>query len=148
MYPSPAHGKGKLRASVWDITSKAEAPSPLSVLSVSKPTSVGSAAASATCADHKPTSDQERPLFAPTGNIDPASSAVQSPASSLCPPNIPVSQASPTSFFLPTGILPNSVDVITVIYVLSALHPLEWEQAIHNLYTVSNSSHQPISPLT
>lgn len=29
------------------------------------------------------------------------------------------------------------MDVITVIYVLSALHPKEFDQAIHNLYAVS-----------
>jgi len=33
------------------------------------------------------------------------------------------------------------VDVITVIYVLSALHPKEFDQAIHNLYAVSLSLH-------
>lgn len=43
-------------------------------------------------------------------------------------------------FLLPEGIESGTVDVITVIYVLSALHPREWEQAIHNLYTVSRLS--------
>ena len=46
------------------------------------------------------------------------------------------SSSSPASFSLPYGLKPGSVDVLTVIYVLSALHPKEWEQAIHNLYTV------------
>nr|ODN93639.1 S-adenosylmethionine-dependent methyltransferase [Cryptococcus depauperatus CBS 7855] len=41
---------------------------------------------------------------------------------------------SPT-YSLPDGILPGTVDVISVIFVLSALHPREWEQTIHNLYT-------------
>ena len=68
MYPCPEHGKGKIRASVWDITSKPSSKSP---------------------------------------------------------------------YGLPEGIEPGTVDVITVIYVLSALHPTEWHQAIHNLYTVS-----------
>ena len=80
MYPCPSHGKGKIDASVWDITSK---PTSLETLSIS---------------------DSPRP-----------------PAS---------------TFSLPQGVLPGSVDVLTVIYVLSALHPIEWEQAIHNLYTV------------
>ncbi|EIW71095.1 hypothetical protein TREMEDRAFT_42575 [Tremella mesenterica DSM 1558] len=39
------------------------------------------------------------------------------------------------TWVLPKGVEPGSVDVITVIYVLSALHPTEWRQAIHNLYT-------------
>lgn len=43
---------------------------------------------------------------------------------------------SPTTYLLPEGLEPDSVDVITVIYVLSALHPKEWDQAIHNLYAV------------
>lgn len=37
---------------------------------------------------------------------------------------------------LPEGVAPGSVDVITVIFVLSALHPKEWQQAMLNLYTV------------
>ncbi|AAW45860.2 S-adenosylmethionine-dependent methyltransferase, putative [Cryptococcus deneoformans JEC21] len=39
------------------------------------------------------------------------------------------------TYSLPEGITPGSVDVISVIFVLSALHPREWKQAIHNLYT-------------
>ncbi|WWD07455.1 hypothetical protein V865_005555 [Kwoniella europaea PYCC6329] len=39
------------------------------------------------------------------------------------------------TYSLPEGIQPGSVDVISVIFVLSALHPREWDQAIHNLYT-------------
>ncbi|ORX34064.1 putative S-adenosylmethionine-dependent methyltransferase [Kockovaella imperatae] len=66
MFPCPDHGKGKIRASVWDITSEPSSTSP---------------------------------------------------------------------YGLPDGIEPGSVDVLTVIYVLSALHPSEWERAIHNLYT-------------
>lgn len=44
-------------------------------------------------------------------------------------------EGQPT-YSLPEGITPGSVDVISVIFVLSALHPREWKQAIHNLYTV------------
>ncbi|OCF30390.1 S-adenosylmethionine-dependent methyltransferase [Kwoniella heveanensis BCC8398] len=39
------------------------------------------------------------------------------------------------TYTLPEGIKPGTVDVISVIFVLSALHPREWKQAIHNLYT-------------
>nr|XP_018265270.1 S-adenosylmethionine-dependent methyltransferase [Kwoniella dejecticola CBS 10117]OBR87428.1 S-adenosylmethionine-dependent methyltransferase [Kwoniella dejecticola CBS 10117] len=38
-------------------------------------------------------------------------------------------------YSLPEGIQPGTVDVISVIFVLSALHPKEWDQAIRNLYT-------------
>lgn len=48
----------------------------------------------------------------------------------------PDSEKTGRTYSLPDGVKPGSVDVITVIYVLSALHPVEWEQAIHNLYTV------------
>jgi tRNAThr (cytosine32-N3)-methyltransferase len=53
---------------------------------------------------------------------------------------------SPVTYSLPEGLEPGTVDVITVIYVLSALHPTEWDQAIHNLYTVRlppNTSTKP-----
>jgi tRNAThr (cytosine32-N3)-methyltransferase len=83
MYPKPAHGKGIIHASVWDITSK---PSP------------------------PPSSSPS------TDGVDPA-----------------------RTFSLPEGVEPGTVDVLTVIYVLSALHPTEWDQAIHNLYSVSRA---------
>lgn len=44
-------------------------------------------------------------------------------------------EGSEVDYVLPEGITPGSVDVLSVIYVLSALHPTEWEQAMHNLYT-------------
>ncbi|WVW78233.1 hypothetical protein I302_100186 [Kwoniella bestiolae CBS 10118] len=47
-----------------------------------------------------------------------------------------ISEDSQTkTYSLPEGIEPGTVDVISVIFVLSALHPREWDQAIHNLYT-------------
>jgi len=91
MYPVPAHGKGKINAQVWDITSKPP----------SRPASPNAAAES----------------------LDKLSLDAQG-------------SSTPSSFSLPYGLKPGSVDVLTVIYVLSALHPKEWEQAIHNLYTV------------
>ncbi|KAI9636203.1 S-adenosylmethionine-dependent methyltransferase [Dioszegia hungarica] len=36
---------------------------------------------------------------------------------------------------IPEGVHPGSVDIITAIFVLSALHPKEWVQAIHNMFT-------------
>ncbi|ODO07853.1 hypothetical protein I350_03433 [Cryptococcus amylolentus CBS 6273] len=52
-------------------------------------------------------------------------------------PDTPDSAATqpPVTYLLPEGIAPGTVDVISVIFVLSALHPREWKQAIHNLYT-------------
>lgn len=43
---------------------------------------------------------------------------------------------------LPEGVEPNSVDIAIMIFVLSALHPLEWQRAIANVYKVC-TSHWP-----
>lgn len=37
---------------------------------------------------------------------------------------------------LPTGLQPGSVDIIVLIFVLSALHPREWQQAVQNIKTL------------
>jgi tRNAThr (cytosine32-N3)-methyltransferase len=87
MYPCPSHGKGKIKAAVWDITST--------------PSSLADAL-----------------------NVD--------------------SRPPASTYHLPEGLEPGSVDVLTVIYVLSALHPREWEQAIHNLYTVRSAAPGPL----
>lgn len=44
-------------------------------------------------------------------------------------------RAQGITYALPEGVEAGSVDVLTVVYVLSALHPDEWEQAVHNLYS-------------
>lgn len=41
---------------------------------------------------------------------------------------------------LPEGVEPNSVDIAIMIFVLSALHPLEWQRAIANVYKVCNQA--------
>ena len=38
---------------------------------------------------------------------------------------------------LPEGVEPGSIDIIVMIFVLSALHPNEWRQAVSNVYRVS-----------
>lgn len=38
---------------------------------------------------------------------------------------------------LPEGIEPGSIDIIVMIFVLSALHPSEWRQAVSNVHRVS-----------
>jgi tRNAThr (cytosine32-N3)-methyltransferase len=43
-----------------------------------------------------------------------------------------------TSETLPDGLEPNSVDIVVLIFVLSALHPDEWEQAVGNVHKVSS----------
>jgi tRNAThr (cytosine32-N3)-methyltransferase len=101
MYPVPEHGKGKIHASVWDITST--------------PSSDPSDTMAALSLDHNASTE---------------------------PATLPTPPAS--TFALPEGVEPGSVDVLTVIYVLSALHPKEWEQAIHNLYTVSRVCFQAL----
>ncbi|KAL0953935.1 hypothetical protein HGRIS_005099 [Hohenbuehelia grisea] len=35
---------------------------------------------------------------------------------------------------LPSGVAPGSVDIVTLVFVLSALHPDEWAQAASNIY--------------
>jgi tRNAThr (cytosine32-N3)-methyltransferase len=39
---------------------------------------------------------------------------------------------------LPEGVEAGSVDIVVMIFVLSALHPCEWTQAVANIYTVSS----------
>lgn len=48
--------------------------------------------------------------------------------------------ATPNESSLPEGVEPNSVDIAIMIFVLSALHPLEWQRAIANVYKVSTLS--------
>lgn len=42
--------------------------------------------------------------------------------------------SSPSPFVLPENLAPQSVDILTAIFVLSALHPLEWQQAMINIH--------------
>lgn len=44
-------------------------------------------------------------------------------------------EGSGVTYALPEGVEPGTIDVLTVVYVLSALHPDEWKQAVHNLYS-------------
>ncbi|KAI0792218.1 S-adenosyl-L-methionine-dependent methyltransferase [Abortiporus biennis] len=37
---------------------------------------------------------------------------------------------------LPPGVEPGSVDIVTLVFVLSALHPAEWAQAIQNIHRI------------
>ncbi|KAG8927134.1 hypothetical protein FRC02_008434 [Tulasnella sp. 418] len=41
---------------------------------------------------------------------------------------------------IPEGLSPSSVDIIVMVFVLSALHPNEWAQAVANVYTVGTES--------
>jgi tRNAThr (cytosine32-N3)-methyltransferase len=38
------------------------------------------------------------------------------------------------------GVGPGSVDIVILVFVISALHPNEWERAIANIHTVCPSS--------
>lgn len=49
---------------------------------------------------------------------------------------ISAAQWDMTSSHLPPNVAPSSVDFILMIFVLSALHPNEWQQTIANLYTI------------
>jgi len=41
-----------------------------------------------------------------------------------------------TSDSLPDGIAPGSVDIVVLVFVLSALHPQEWAKAVANIYKI------------
>lgn len=51
---------------------------------------------------------------------------------------------------LPEGVRPGTVDIVVMIFVLSALHPKEWAQAIANVYTVCDvfASYSALTPAT
>ena len=49
-----------------------------------------------------------------------------------------------TSDKLPEGVTPGSVNIVVLIFILSALHPKEWTQAIANIHTVKYTSSPPI----
>lgn len=38
---------------------------------------------------------------------------------------------------IPTDLQPGTVDIVVLVFVLSALHPDEWVQAVDNIHTVS-----------
>jgi len=40
---------------------------------------------------------------------------------------------------LPPGLEPGSVDIVIMVFVLSALHPAEWGRAIRNIHSVRAS---------
>ena len=44
---------------------------------------------------------------------------------------------------LPEGVEPGSIDIIVMIFVLSALHPSEWRQAVLNVYQVKQAYWRP-----
>lgn len=41
-----------------------------------------------------------------------------------------------TSPTLPPGLEPGSVDILTLVFVMSALHPKEWANAVSNIHKV------------
>ncbi|WFC95457.1 tRNA(Thr) (cytosine(32)-N(3))-methyltransferase [Malassezia brasiliensis] len=47
-----------------------------------------------------------------------------------------LSAGSATDAQLPPGVEPGSVDIVVLVFVLSALHPREWASAAHNVYTM------------
>ncbi|WWC86707.1 uncharacterized protein L201_001584 [Kwoniella dendrophila CBS 6074] len=108
MYPKAEHGLGQLHASVWDITSKSSSSS-----STKTKTDI--------LKNDKEVTSVEDSIIQNTKNLSITNNSNNDDVEK--------------SYSLPEGIKPNSVDVISVIFVLSALHPKEWNQAIHNLYT-------------
>lgn len=53
-----------------------------------------------------------------------------------------------SSTSLPEGIEPGTIDIVVMIFVLSALHPKEWRQAISNVYRVSDHQEESKQTLT
>ncbi|WVF69618.1 hypothetical protein IAT40_004396 [Kwoniella sp. CBS 6097] len=117
MYPRAEHGKGILQASVWDITSF---PSSSSSATSASAGDVSNGVSSLSLDQSQPESQTENTTTAS------ATATAAAPGSE---------SESEVTYTLPEGIKPGTVDVISVIFVLSALHPREWKQAIHNLYT-------------
>ncbi|WWC59668.1 uncharacterized protein I303_102230 [Kwoniella dejecticola CBS 10117] len=126
MYPRAEHGLGELHASVWDITSKPSSSSSSSsssrttTSSVTSPNSSSSTPASASAS----ASSTSAPMTSSS------STTLEQGVSTLS-----LDREADEGYSLPEGIQPGTVDVISVIFVLSALHPKEWDQAIRNLYT-------------
>ena len=50
-----------------------------------------------------------------------------------------------SSSSLPEGIQPGTVDIAVMIFVMSALHPLEWQRAIANAYKVGSFSTKSVA---
>ena len=118
MYPCPDHGKGKIKAAVWDITSSpTQAPSDLNSATNGHGVSLNP------YKSFLPNHTRVRPLATTS-----STSIFQSEGGSRLA----------LDYSLPDGLEPGSVDIITVIFCLSALHPREWDQAIHNFYTVNS----------
>lgn len=172
MYPRPPHGKGLLKASVWDITATSISTSPptqqnqdpkevatdLIVPAVAEKRAARRAARQSRPDDGFPVAsfDMDPTTSSKSSVPVPVPDASDSQTSEKPPESQHVHSRSlaqsalsnpepPSTFSLPEGLEPGTVDVITCIYVLSALHPREWRQAIHNLYTVSRKS-SPLQP--
>jgi tRNAThr (cytosine32-N3)-methyltransferase len=85
---------------------------------------------------HSSVWDVTQPPVASQSTLDPsAGTNGNSVPSTAEDPETQTKQSS-----LPEGVEPNSVDIAIMIFVLSALHPLEWQRAIANVYKVRSSS--------
>lgn len=54
-------------------------------------------------------------------------------------PNVTASVWDLTSESLPPNIQPESIDIVILVFVLSALHPDEWSKAVNNIHKVPPS---------
>jgi tRNAThr (cytosine32-N3)-methyltransferase len=85
---------------------------------------------------HSSVWDVTQPPVASQSTVQqPASTQSKSDPSTKEDPETQTKQSS-----LPEGVEPNSVDIAIMIFVLSALHPLEWQRAIANVYKVRRIS--------
>jgi len=110
MFPVPEHGKGVLHSSVWDLSTPP-------IASSSQKTAAG------------PSETTKQQESASTDETTEESVEVEQEETAE-------SKWKKTSS-LPEGIEPGTVDIAVMIFVMSALHPMEWQRAIANAYKVS-----------
>lgn len=78
---------------------------------------------------HSSVWDVTTPPVATQRHNDSGNTNSQDPSSSSTAP-------APAASSLPEGVEPGTVDIAVMIFVMSALHPLEWQRAIANAYKV------------
>jgi hypothetical protein len=117
MFPVPEHGKGILHSSVWDLSTPP-------IASSSHESSTGSSEPKTT--QTLPEQAEEEPVVEEGDKEESATSTAES--------------RWKEKSSLPEGIEPGTVDIAVMIFVMSALHPMEWQRAIANAYKVRRTS--------
>jgi tRNAThr (cytosine32-N3)-methyltransferase len=108
MFPVPEHGKGVLHSSVWDLSTPPVA-----------------------------SSSQDTPAGPSETTVPKASASSEENVGETVEAEETVESKWKKTSSLPEGIEPGTVDIAVMIFVMSALHPMEWQRAIANAYKVS-----------